>query len=157
MTEELVALLLEKKMTVTTAESCTGGLIAATLISVPGVSACLNETLVTYANASKHKRLGVSEETLATYGAVSEQTAREMALGALAFADADISIVSTGIAGPDGGTKEKPVGLVYIGIGCRAQNKAYVSRHVFSGDRAAVRAQAVETAIANAVEVVKGV
>ena len=64
MTEELVALLLEKKMTVTTAESCTGGLIAATLISVPGVSACLNETLVTYANESKHKRLGVSEETL---------------------------------------------------------------------------------------------
>ena len=95
--------------------------------------------------------------SLATYGAVSEQTAREMALGALTFADADISIVSTGIAGPDGGTIEKPVGLVYIGIGCRAQNKAYVSRHVFSGDRAAVRAQAVETAIANAVEVVKGV
>lgn len=157
MTEELVALLLEKKMTVTTAESCTGGLIAATLISVPGVSACLNETIVTYANASKHKRLGVSEETLQNFGAVSEQTAREMALGALAFADADISIVSTGIAGPDGGTKEKPVGLVYIGIGCRTENKAYVGRHVFSGDRSAVRMQAVETAIAEALEVVKGI
>ncbi|MBR6365029.1 MAG: nicotinamide-nucleotide amidohydrolase family protein [Lachnospiraceae bacterium] len=157
MSEELVALLLEKKMTVTTAESCTGGLIAATLISVPGVSACLNETIVTYANASKHKRLGVSEETLQNFGAVSEQTAREMALGALAFADADISIVSTGIAGPDGGTKDKPVGLVYIGIGCRAENKVYVSRHVFSGDRSAVRMQAVETAIAEALEVVKGI
>lgn len=157
MIEELVALLLEKKMTVTTAESCTGGLIAATLISVPGVSACLNETIVTYANASKHKRLGVSEETLQNFGAVSEQTATEMALGALAFADADLSIVSTGIAGPDGGTKEKPVGLVYIGIGCRAEKKAYVSRHVFSGDRSEVRKQAVETAIAEALEVVKGI
>jgi len=157
MTERLVSLLLEKKWSVTTAESCTGGWIAGSLISVPGVSACLNEAIVTYANASKHKRLGVSEDTLRTYGAVSEPTAREMALGALAFSDADLSIVTTGIAGPDGGTEEKPVGLVYIGIGCRAAQKAYVSRHVFSGDRDEVRKQAVATAIAEAYEIVKGV
>ena len=136
--EELVVeMLLKKQLTITTAESCTGGLIGATLVNVPGVSAVFKEGYITYANESKQKILGVSEDTLEKYGAVSEQTAREMAEGAIKAADADISIAVTGIAGPDGGTDEKPVGLVYMA--CRYKGKTVAERHVFDGDRLMVR------------------
>ena len=115
--EEEVAQLLQKyRLSITTAESCTGGLIAGTLVNVAGISSQFNEGYITYSNEAKERLLGVSHATLETYGAVSEQTAEEMAAGARCAAHADMSIVSTGIAGPDGGTKEKPVGLVYVGI-----------------------------------------
>ena len=113
--ESVVELLAQKKMTVTTAESCTGGLIAGTLVNVAGASDVLNEGYVTYSNDAKERLVGVKHETLEEYGAVSEQTAREMAEGAAKAAGADAALSATGIAGPGGGTEEKPVGLVYIG------------------------------------------
>ena len=116
---DVARLLEQKKLHVTTAESCTGGLIAGALVNVPGISKWFGEGYVTYSNEAKERLLGVSHETLETYGAVSEQTAREMAEGAAKAADADVSVVSTGIAGPDGGTAQKPVGLVYIGCFCK--------------------------------------
>lgn len=139
--EIVVELLLKKQLTITTAESCTGGLIGATLVNVPGVSSVFKEGYITYANESKQKLLGVSQDTLAKYGAVSEQTAREMAEGAVKAANADVSIAVTGIAGPDGGTAEKPVGLVYMA--CAYNGKTVVRRHVFDGDRLKVRSTTV--------------
>ena len=100
-----------------TAESCTGGLIAALLTEIPGSSAVLERGFVTYSNRAKHEMLGVPQAVLDTYGAVSPQTALEMAKGALAHADAHISVAVTGIAGPGGGTDEKPVGLVHFATG----------------------------------------
>lgn len=132
-------------LTVATAESCTGGLIAALLVNYPGISASLYEAHVTYANEAKVRYCGVRPETLARYGAVSEQTAREMAEGLRARSGADIAVATTGIAGPTGGTPEKPVGLVYIGLA--SAKGVTVTRHTFSGDRAHVRAQAALTAL----------
>lgn len=143
--EEVAELLIEKNLTITTAESCTGGLIAATLVNVSGISAQFQEGYVTYSNDAKEKLLAVSHETLVKHGAVSSQTAKEMALGAVVSANADISIVSTGIAGPDGGTKEKPVGLVYIA--CCYKGDVTVERHIFSGNRQKVRRLSVEAAL----------
>ena len=104
-----------KHLTVTTAESCTGGLIAGTLINAAGASDVLNEGYVTYSNEAKERLVHVSHETLERYGAVSAQTAQEMAEGAARAAGADAAVSATGIAGPGGGSVEKPVGLVYIG------------------------------------------
>lgn len=144
--EDVVAeLLIEKKLTISTAESCTGGMIAATLINYPGISEVLLEGAVTYSNEAKHKRLGVKNETLEKYGAVSEETAREMAIGIAKTANTDVSIVTTGIAGPGGGTEEKPVGLVYIGV--YVQGEAIVKRCIFNGNRSRVRLQATTTGL----------
>ncbi len=147
--EEVVELLLERGLTITCAESCTGGLICATLVNVSGASKVLNRSVVTYANEAKTEVLGVSEETLCKHGAVSEETAYEMAKGAADFAKADVAISVTGIAGPDGGTDEKPVGLVYIG--CNMCGKITVRRYIFSGDRLRVR----ESSVKNALELAK--
>lgn len=133
--------LTKKNMTVAAAESCTGGLVAATLVSIPGASAVLNESYITYSNEAKHRILGVKNETLEAYGAVSEQTAAEMALGVAKTANANVGIATTGIAGPDGGTQEKPVGLVYIA--CSVNGEVKVTKNYFTGDRQAVRKQAV--------------
>jgi len=103
-----------RSLTVATAESCTGGLVAARLVNYPGISSALGEAHVTYANEAKIKYCGVKKETLEQYGAVSEQTAREMAQGLKERSGADIAVATTGIAGPGGGTREKPVGLVYV-------------------------------------------
>lgn len=143
--EKAVEQLLTKKYTVTTAESCTGGLIAATLINVSGVSEIYKEGYITYANEAKEKLLGVRRETLENYGAVSEQTACEMAVGAYQSAGADVSLVSTGIAGPSGGTEEKPVGLVYLG--CCLKGRVTVRKENFHGDRESIRHQAVTAAL----------
>ena len=116
MQETVVKLLHEQGKTVTFAESCTGGLLAKKITEIPGSSECFNCSYVTYSNEQKEKILGVSHETLESYGAVSSQTALEMCRGAREAADADIAVSVTGIAGPGGGTPEKPVGLVYIGI-----------------------------------------
>lgn len=143
--EKIVEILLSTHSTVSTAESCTGGMIASALINVSGVSAAYMEGYVTYANSAKRKLLGVCKETLEQYGAVSEQTAREMAFGCAQSAGSDYSIVSTGIAGPDGGTPEKPVGLVYIG--CCAKGKIYVEKCNFSGNRLEIRQAATKAAL----------
>ena len=129
--------LLSRGLTVATAESCTGGLVAARLVNFPGISAALCEAHVTYANAAKVKYCGVREETLAQYGAVSEQTAREMAEGLRERSDADIAVATTGIAGPDGGTPEKPVGLVYVA--CADASGTRIERLMLSGTRGHIR------------------
>ena len=143
--ESVVELLAQKKMTVTTAESCTGGLIAGTLVNVAGASDVLNEGYVIYSNDAKERLVGVKHETLEEYGAVSEQTAREMAEGAAKAAGADAALSATGIAGPGGGTEEKPVGLVYIG--CYVNGETTVKECRFEGSRMENRLHTVETAL----------
>ena len=144
--EEVVKMLKNAGMTVTTVESCTGGLLSGTLVDVAGRSEVLNQAYVTYANGAKQSLVGVKAETLEAYGAVSEQTAREMAEGGAKAANADAALAVTGIAGPDGGTAEKPVGLVYIG--CHVNGNTVVERNVFSGNRREVREQSVGAALA---------
>jgi nicotinamide-nucleotide amidase len=107
---------MESGMTLALAESCTGGLLAAKLTEIPGISAVFDRGVVTYSNRSKMETLGVKQETLDQYGAVSEQTAKEMAAGIRGVSSTDLGISVTGIAGPDGGTQEKPVGTVYIAL-----------------------------------------
>ena len=114
--KELFDLLLRKNITVATAESCTGGNIAAEFVSYPGISSVFLAGLVTYANSAKEKYVGVPESVLSEYGAVSEQTARLMAKGIREAAHSDIGISVTGIAGPTGGTEQKQVGTVYVGL-----------------------------------------
>lgn len=144
--EEVVArLLIEKKLTISTAESCTGGMIASHLINYPGISEVFLEGAVTYSNEAKHNRLGVNNDILNKYGAVSEETAREMAIGIAKTANTDVSIVTTGIAGPEGGTLEKPVGLVFIGV--YVQGKVTIQKCLFKGDRNKVRLQATITGL----------
>ena len=138
-------LLINQKLTISTAESCTGGMIASTLINYPGISEVLLEGAVTYSNEAKHNRLGVRNETLDKYGAVSEETAREMAIGIAKTAGTDVSIVTTGIAGPGGGTEEKPVGLVYVGV--YVQGEVTVQKCIFNGNRSRVRLQATMTGL----------
>lgn len=128
-----------------TAESCTGGLIAATLTEVPGASEVLAGGIVSYANEVKRDRLGVAESTLAEHGAVSEQTACEMASGALDALGVDVAVSVTGIAGPGGAVPGKPVGTVWVGIATSAGAKAEL--HHFDGDRDAVRRQTVDAAL----------
>ncbi len=141
----VVRLLKKHELTVTTAESCTGGLLAARLVNVPGVSDVFREGFITYANRSKRKILDVSKSTLKKYGAVSEQTAKEMATGGVFATDADVCVAITGLAGPDGGTEEKPVGLVYIA--CYLREKVRVERYQFKGDRNKIREQSVVKAL----------
>lgn len=130
------------------AESCTGGGVAQAVTSIPGSSAWFDCSLVTYSNAAKQRLLGVKAETLATHGAVSEETAIEMAEGVLAHSDADLSVAITGIAGPDGGTLEKPVGTVWFAFGKRGDITRTALIH-FTGDRNAIREQAVIFALEN--------
>lgn len=145
MEEQIYRILKEKGQTLTTAESCTGGLLAGRIINVSGASEIYREGFITYSNEAKMKYLGVSEETLAVHGAVSRACAEEMARGAAEAAGADAAIATTGIAGPDGGTEEKPVGLVYIGIFYKG--KVTAEREQFEGDRQTVRNAAVARAL----------
>ena len=146
MEEKVIQELMQEHMTVTTAESCTGGLLAGCLLNVSGASAVYGEGHITYANEAKEKILGVSHETLEKYGAVSPETAFEMAAGAARSAGADAALVTTGIAGPGGGTPEKPVGLVYIG--CFLNGRIRVEECHFQGSRSDIRQAAVERAVA---------
>lgn len=138
-------LLKKNRLTVTTAESCTGGLLAGRLINVPGISEFLKEGYVTYSNEAKQKLLGVPEDILQQYGAVSSQTAEAMAAGGARAADADIGIAVTGIAGPDGGTAEKPVGLVYMS--CYCKGKLYTQKNQYTGSRSKIREYSVASAL----------
>lgn len=146
----VVEKLLEKNKKISAAESCTGGLVSQMLTSVPGSSGCLDLGVVTYANEQKMKVLGVRAETLNSVGAVSEETALEMSAGIKRISGADIGIGITGIAGPGGGTGEKPVGLVYIGICTEKEYRAF--KYIFKGDRQSVRRQAAEEALKLALE-----
>ena len=141
----LVEALSERKMTVAAAESCTGGLVTAALTSVSGASAVLEYSAVTYANRIKESVLGVSHETLVQYGAVSEPCAKEMARGIRKAANADLGIAVTGIAGPTGGTPEKPVGTVYIAAA--TEENTFVERlqllELCGNDREAIRNESV--------------
>lgn len=143
--ERVAALLKQRGLTVTTTESCTGGLLAGRLLNAAGVSEVYKEGYITYSNEAKEKLLHVSHETLEAYGAVSEQTALEMVQGAARQAGAQAALATTGIAGPDGGTPEKPAGLVYIG--CYVNGVTIVEEHLFAGERAQVRSLAVEAAL----------
>lgn len=140
-----VDLLLANDLRISTMESCTGGMIAARLINVPGVSEVFKAGYVTYSNKAKRKVLGVKRSTLRKYTAVSKEVAKEMAEGVSLLTKADVTISVTGLAGPDGGTAEKPVGLVYIG--CSVKGKTVVEEYHFSGDRSNIRESAVVAAL----------
>ena len=143
--EQVVSRLKDRNMKVSFAESCTGGLLSGRLVNVPGSSEVFDEGYVTYANEAKHRLLEVSNEILCSYGAVSRQVAEQMARGAAKRSGAQAAVGVTGIAGPDGGTVQKPVGLVYIG--CFVDSKVVVTENHFYGNREEVRAQAVEAAL----------
>ncbi len=145
METEVAKLLMAQKKTIAVAESCTGGEISSQLVRFPGISEVFLEGCVTYSNEAKMKRLGVSEETLAKFGAVSKETAIEMAEGIAKSAGAQIGIATTGIAGPDGGTEDKPVGLVYIGLYINGIVEA--KEFHFAGNRNKVRERATFQAL----------
>lgn len=138
-------LLKEYHYTLTTAESATGGMIASTLINVPGISEFFQEGYVTYSDAAKIKLIHVDPKTIETYGVVSAQTAMDMAVSAATTAGCDAALSVTGVAGPDGGTKDCPVGTVFIG--CFLKGKTVTQEHHFSGDRQTVRQGATKAAL----------
>lgn len=138
---ELVELLLSKGQILTTAESCTGGMVAAAITDIAGSSAVFDRGFVTYSNAAKSEMLGVSKKLLETFGAVSEQVAMSMAQGALTHSAATISIAVTGIAGPTGGSETKPIGLVHFAVAQR-RGKSISDRQILKGNREQVRIQA---------------
>ena len=138
-------LLREQKLTIALAESCTGGLIAHRLTNVPGSSAYLVGGVVSYANEAKERMLGVSPQTLQEHGAVSEETAREMSRGVRRLLQTDVALAVTGIAGPSGGTPEKPVGLTYIALA--AEDLERCERYLWKGDRWANKKQSAEAAL----------
>jgi nicotinamide-nucleotide amidase len=136
-----------RRLKLVTAESCTGGLVAATLTAIAGSSDVVERAFVTYANEAKREMLGVSWDALMGHGAVSEPVARAMAAGALARSGADLAVSVTGVAGPGGGTPDKPVGLVHFAA-MRSGLEPVTERHVFPGDRDAIRRVSVLTALA---------
>lgn len=141
----VVELLSKNGLSITAAESCTGGLVCGKIVNVAGASEVFRGGYITYSNKQKRNVIGVKKSTLEKYGAVSEQVAAEMAKGVLEVSKADVAISTTGIAGPGGGTPEKPVGLVYIG--CAVKNKVYVEKFNFSGGRNKVRESTVVAAL----------
>lgn len=145
MEEKIVRFLNEHNMTITTVESCTGGLIAARLVNVSGASNVFSEGYVTYSENAKAKMVGVNPETIEKYNVVSEEVAYEMASGGAKTANADVAVSVTGVAGPLGGTKEIPVGTVCIGV-CY-KNKVITGKFLFNGDRLQVRNQAADKAL----------
>lgn len=143
--EAIVALLSKNDLSITTAESCTGGLLSAQIVNVPGASDVFKGGYITYSNKAKRNVIGVKKGTLEKYGAVSEEVAKEMAIGAKDDAKADVAVAITGIAGPGGGTPEKPVGLVYIGVAVK--DKVFVNKYLFNGNRNKVRESSVVAAL----------
>ena len=148
--EQIVEKLKQNQWRITTAESCSGGLVAGTLVNVAGVSDVFAEGYITYSNEAKHRLLGVDERLLETYGAVSTQVAQQMAEGACKAASSETAIAVTGIAGPGGGTEDKPVGLVYIG--CHVPGKTKVSENHFTGSRREIREQTVKAELLQMLE-----
>ena len=148
--EQVYELLKLHNITLTTAESATGGLIASTLINVPGISEFFQEGYVTYSNDAKVKMIGVDRALIDKYGVVSKEVAENMAISASKTAGCDAALSVTGVAGPDGGTQDCPVGTVYIG--CYLKGNIVVEHHIFSGDRLGVRKAAANRALALLVE-----
>ncbi len=140
---------------IATAESCTGGLIAALLTEVPGSSAVVDRGFVTYSNDAKHRMLGVPTALLATHGAVSREVAMAMAEGALLYSSADVSVAVTGVAGPGGGSIEKPVGLVHIAAARRGATTIHRECRFGDLDRATIRLRTVATALEMALDIVR--
>ena len=143
--ESVIEILKKHRLSLSTAESCTGGLLSGRIVNVSGVSEVFKSGLVTYSNEAKETFLGVKKATLETYGAVSEETAREMAEGGAKNMNTDICVSVTGIAGPDGGTMEKPVGLVYIA--CYVGGITKVNQYNFKGSREEIREYSVVSAL----------
>lgn len=141
--DEVAKILVKNNLTISVAESCTGGMVSSSLINYPGISSVFMEGCVTYSNEAKMKSLNVKEETLNSVGAVSEQCAKEMAQGVAARHNTNIGLSTTGIAGPEGGSEEKPVGLVYMGI--KINDKTIVKKYIFNGDRQQIRYRACKT------------
>lgn len=151
---KLVNLLIEKKLHITTAESCTGGMVASRIVDVANASKVFNVAYVTYANEAKEKYLNVDSKTIEKYGVVSEEVTKQMALGALKEANADISIVTSGIAGPTGGTEYNPVGMVCFGVGIK--DNVYTSTKYFGNiGRNKVRSMATEYIIDFAINLIE--
>ncbi len=144
--EAVLALCRARYWRIATAESCTGGLVAAALTAIAGASNVVECGFVTYSNKTKIEMLGVPQETIAAHGAVSAETAAAMAKGAVARAGVDLAVSVTAVAGPGGGTPEKPVGLAYVGVATKG-GPARVERRVFSGDRTDVRQAALILAL----------
>lgn len=147
--EDVVKKYKKAKKKIVTAESCTGGLVGGAITSVAGSSAVYEAGIVTYSNDAKSDLLGVDPEVIKEFGAVSEDCAAYMAMGALEYTEADISVAVTGIAGPDGGTEDKPVGTVWFAVGIVNGNEVdiHTGKYIYEGDRDAIRAGAVETAL----------
>lgn len=156
LSQTLGEMLSARGWTVTTAESCTGGGIAAAITMIPGSSAWFEYGLVSYANAAKQALLGVQPLTLEKYGAVSEAVVVEMVTGALRVAEADIAVAVSGIAGPGGGSPEKPIGTIWFAWRC-ATGEQLTERVCFSGDRLQIQQQAVNHALAGLVQLLQKV
>ncbi len=154
--EQLGELLTKRHISVVTAESCTGGWLGKTITSIPGASRWYDCGFITYSDESKQNLLGVPRETLEQYGAVSEQVATEMAFGALQRSSAMISVAITGIAGPSGGTADKPVGIVYLAWARKGEATAIVNKTEFQGTREEIRRQAVATAFRGLLQLLRG-
>lgn len=152
--EKLTTLLNEKGMTLVTAESCTGGLLATAMTHRPGSSKIFERGYVTYSNESKTEMLGVSADIIESKGAVSSEVAQGMAEGALRHSRADLAVSITGIAGPDGGTVEKPVGLVWFGYALKGGSSGSV-KHIFQGNREDIRTAAATTALKHLISVLE--
>jgi nicotinamide-nucleotide amidase len=144
---EVVHAATAKKVMIASAESCTGGLIAACLTEVSGSSAVFDRGYISYSYESKTAYLDVPQDIVVACGAVSGEVARGMAEGALRHSIAHIAIAATGIAGPSGGTPDKPVGLVYLGVAVKSKKDSYALKNNFTGDRGEIRLQTVETAL----------
>ncbi len=148
-----------KDIEISTAESCTGGLVAAAITSIAGSSGWFDRGFVTYSNEAKQDMLGVRPETLLEFGAVSEETAQEMSAGALLLSFAQISVSITGIAGPDGGTDDKPVGTIWFAWSVKTESleiETQTKKELFSGDRNSIRQQAVITALEGLLKLAQG-
>lgn len=151
--EELVGELIAKKLKISTAESCTGGMIASKIIDVAGVSSVYEEGFITYANEAKVKYLGVSQDTIHTYGVVSGEVVEEMALGCAKRTGAHLTIVTSGVAGPGGGTEKTPVGLVWMA--CFWNGAIYKKKEIFPGDRSKIREAACDAALHFALDILR--
>jgi nicotinamide-nucleotide amidase len=150
--EELGACMKDKGIKLASAESCTGGWLAKIITDIPGSSEWFTGSVVCYSNESKTSLLGVHENTLTEFGAVSGDTVIEMADGLFSHTDADVAVGVSGIAGPDGGTEDKPVGLVWLSWGKRDKS-VYAKPYNFAGDREAVRKQSIAQALSNLLDV----
>ena len=146
--KDVIAAAREKRIRIVTAESCTGGLLAACLTEIPGASAVVDRGFVTYSDTSKMAQLSVDRKTIADFGAVSAETALEMAEGALLASHAEIAVAITGVSGPGGGTADKPVGLVFIALAsAKNRDDQPLLKNNFPGDRGAIRLASVEAAL----------